>query len=108
MANAWVLKGMVLNLDFLLLVRVPEGCSEMANHFLNFLLLMQPLVKLKNAFCLCSLTLKMFVLTLNNCARRTLNSSNDDEYNDVNEHLVKLDNDKTDQSNEVNDNKPEF
>ena len=28
--------------------------------------------------------------------------------NDVNEHLVKLDSDKTDQSNEVNDNKPNF
>ena len=29
---------------------------------------------------------------------------NNDEYNDVNEHLGKLDSDKTDQSNEVSDN----
>ena len=36
------------------------------------------------------------------------NDDIDDEYNDVNEHLVKLDSDKTDQSNEVNDNKPDF
>ena len=36
------------------------------------------------------------------------NDDKDDEYNDVNEHLVKLDGDKTDQSNEVNDNKPDF
>ena len=33
---------------------------------------------------------------------------NDDEYNDVNEHFVKLDSDITDQSNEVNENKPDF
>ena len=36
------------------------------------------------------------------------NDDIDDEYNDVNEHLVKLDSDKTDQSNKVNDNKPDF
>ena len=33
---------------------------------------------------------------------------NDDEYNDVNEHLLKHDSDESDQSNEVNDNKPDF
>ena len=36
------------------------------------------------------------------------NDDSDDEYNDVNEHPVKLDCDKTDQSNEVNDNNPDF
>ena len=36
------------------------------------------------------------------------NDYSDDEYNDVNEHPVKLDCDKTDQSNEVNDNNPDF
>ena len=36
------------------------------------------------------------------------NDDNDDEYNDVNGHLMKLDSDKTDQSNEVNVNKPDF
>ena len=36
------------------------------------------------------------------------NDDNDDEYNDVNEHLVKLDSDKTAQSNGVNVNKPDF
>ena len=36
------------------------------------------------------------------------NDDNDDKYNDVNEHLVKLDSDNTDQSNEVNVNEPDF
>ena len=36
------------------------------------------------------------------------NDDNDDEYNVGNEHLVKLDSNKRDQSNEVNDNKPDF
>ena len=36
------------------------------------------------------------------------NDDNDDEYNYANEHLVKFDSDKTDQSNLVNDNKPDF
>ena len=35
-------------------------------------------------------------------------NDNDDEYNEVNERLVKLDSEKTDQSNEVNVNKPDF
>ena len=37
-----------------------------------------------------------------------VDNDNDDKYNDVNEHLVKLDSDKTDQLNEVNVNKPDF
>ena len=36
------------------------------------------------------------------------NDENDDEYNDINEHLVKLDSDKKDQSNKVNVNEPDF
>ena len=36
------------------------------------------------------------------------NDDNNDEYNDVNDHLVKLDIDEIDQSNEVNVNKPDF
>ena len=36
------------------------------------------------------------------------NEDNNDKYDDGNEHLVKLDSDKTDQSNEVNVNKPDY
>ena len=45
-ANAWARKGIGLNLGFLLLV----GISEVANHFLNLLLLMQPFCKIIEHF----------------------------------------------------------
>ena len=46
LANALVLKGMGLNLGFLLLVTAPVDISEIANHILNLLLLMPLFVKL--------------------------------------------------------------